>query len=131
MFSVPVRNDEGAPELMLILGTPQSPVVEATQQLTRITAAMRLWLSASSARDANWQVQSLASIIAMVTKIESQPTVNLAAEETVNLMANQLPVTRRRGRFGRWIEIGTARHRWNQQTGRRLADQPLLAKRDG
>jgi len=92
MFSVPLRRGEN-PELMLILATTQTPVVQATQNLSRISAAMRLWLGAAEARDANWQVESLASIIAIVSQIETCPTLDAAAEEAVNLMANQLSIT--------------------------------------
>ncbi len=93
MFAVPVSNTDDAPELMLVLATKQAPIVSATQQLTKISGALRLWMNASEARESDWQVQSLASIIAMVSQIETQTTVKSAAEETANLLANHLPVT--------------------------------------
>ena len=77
---------------MLILATTEASIVESTQRLNRIATAMRLWMGANTARDANWQVQSLASIIAMVSQIETRLTLKSAVEETVNLMANHLPV---------------------------------------
>ncbi|QEG24332.1 efflux RND transporter periplasmic adaptor subunit [Mariniblastus fucicola] len=92
MFSIPLNRDEDAAELMLILSTTEASIVESTQRLTRIASAMRLWINANAAQDANWQVHSLASIIAMVSQIETRETLNLAAEETANLMANHLPV---------------------------------------
>jgi multidrug efflux pump subunit AcrA (membrane-fusion protein) len=93
LFTVPIHTGQEDPELMLVVGTKQSPIVEATQRMTRIAAAMRLWMNARAAKDSNWQVKSLASIIAMVSQIESQTTVKSASEETVNLMANHLMVT--------------------------------------
>ena len=92
MFAIPLRRGEN-PELMLILSTTLVPLIKATQDLTRITAGMRLWLNSNEVREANWQVESLASIIAMVSQLETCPTLVAAAEEAVNLMANQLPVT--------------------------------------
>lgn len=91
MFSMPLRSSDQS-ELMLILATSQAPVVEATKALTRIAAAMRLWLGANEADDANWQVESLASIIDILSQIETHSTLDLACEEAVNLLANQLPV---------------------------------------
>ena len=93
IFSVPTRSGDENPELMLILATKQAQIVEATQRMTQIAGAMRLWMSARSAQDSDWQVKSLASIIAMVSQIETQPTVKSASEETANLMANHLMVT--------------------------------------
>jgi len=93
MFSVPLRRDEEAPELMMILATTDASIVEATQGLNRIANTIRLWMRGNNAQDANWQVQSLASIIAMVSQIETHTTIKSAAEETVNLMSNHLPVT--------------------------------------
>lgn len=92
MFSVPVRKGENA-ELMLIVTPAQTPVVQSTQNLTRFSAAMRLWLNANEARDAHWQVESLACIIGIISQIETSPTLKSAAEQAINLMANQLPVT--------------------------------------
>jgi multidrug efflux pump subunit AcrA (membrane-fusion protein) len=92
VFSVPVQRGDRA-ELMILLTTAQAPVVQSTRNLTRLSAAMRLWLNANEARAANWEVESLASIIAIVSQIEPCPTLESAAEEAVNLMANQLPVT--------------------------------------
>ncbi len=93
IFSVPIDTGQETPELMLIVATKSSPIVEATQRLTRIAAAMRLWINGRAAQDSNWQVKSLASIIAMISQIETQATVKSASEETVNLMANHLMVT--------------------------------------
>lgn len=93
MFSIPLHRNDGVPELMLILTTTTVSIVDATQRLNRIAKAIRLWMQANNVLDANWQVHSLASIIAMVSQIETQPTIKSAAEETVNLMANHLPVT--------------------------------------
>ena len=93
MFSIPLHRNDGVPELMLILTTTKISIVDATQRLNRIAKAIRLWMRANGAHDANWQVQSLASIISMISQIETQPTIKSAAEETVNLMANHLPVT--------------------------------------
>jgi len=92
MFSVPIKRDEDSPELMLVLTTTNTPFVEAIQRLNRIATAIRLWTRANNAKDADWQVQSLASIIEMVSKIETHATVQSAAEEAVNLLANHLPV---------------------------------------
>jgi len=91
VFSVPLRQGE-AGEQMLVIAPPKTPVLESTKRLTRIAAAMRLWLGANEAREANWQVASLASIIDIVSQIETQKTLESACEETVNLVANQLPV---------------------------------------
>ena len=91
IFSIPIRRGDNA-ELMLVLTTAQAPVVQTTQNLTRFSNAIRLWLNSNEAIDANWQVESLASIIAIVSQIEPCKTLKLATEEAVNLMANQLPV---------------------------------------
>ena len=92
MFSVPLRRNEEVPELMLYLASSQVSIVEATLRLKRIAGPMRLWMNSNMAHDANWQVESLASIIAMVSQIETHDTFVSACEETVNLMANHLPV---------------------------------------
>ena len=77
---------------MLIVAPPKAPVVKGTDLLGRFAAAMNLWLSANQAREANWQVESLASIIDITSQIETQPTLDAACEQVANLMANQLPV---------------------------------------
>ena len=92
MYSIPLRATE-EPELMLILTTAKASIVDANEGLNRIAAAIRLWMRGNKANDANWQAQSLASIISIVSQIETQDTVKSAAEETVNVMANHLPVT--------------------------------------
>ena len=93
MFSIPLSKNEDSPELMLVLTTTKASIVEATSRLNRIAKAIRLWMQANNAHDAAWQVQSLASIIAMVAQIETQTTVKSAAEEAVDMMSNHLPVT--------------------------------------
>lgn len=92
IFSIPLRQGEAA-EQMLIVAPAKTPILESTKRLTRLAAAMRLWLGANEAREANWQVASLASIIDIVSQIETQTTLDSACEEAVNLVANQLPVT--------------------------------------
>ena len=93
IFSVPLRRNEEAQELMLVLTTTEASIVNASQSLNRISSPIRLWMNANAAHDANWQVQSLASIIALISQIETRATLASACEETVNLMANHLPVT--------------------------------------
>ncbi len=92
MFALPLRSGD-SPELMLIMATPKASVVNATKDLTRFSNAMRLWLDANEATEVNWQVESLASIIDIVSQIETNTTLDSACEDAVNLMANQLPVS--------------------------------------
>ena len=75
LFAIPLSRDENA-EVMLILAPPKTQVVQATHLLARFASALHLWLTASGVKEANWQVESLASIIDITSQIETQPTSN-------------------------------------------------------
>ena len=86
----PVRPRNSAPEIMLVAVQSQKAALLATQTAQKISAALQLWLNSRDAADAEWQVQALAAIVEIVSKVENQETNKAACEEISNMLANRL-----------------------------------------
>jgi len=89
LFS-PIHSRGRQPEIMLLVMASKKDAVLATSSLQKITSTLKLWLNSSNAADSDWQVHALAAVIELVGKVEKQPTLKAAAEETANLLANRL-----------------------------------------
>jgi len=76
-------------ELFFVVLKDSSNVTASAAVLGKMASALQLWLNSQTAADANWQVNSLSSIIETVSQVEKQPTNQAAAEVLANLLAKQ------------------------------------------
>lgn len=86
---VPVRPRQGQTELLFVVMPIAAATTDALKTLQKIGSALQLWLNGRDSADADWQVQSLSTIIELVSKLENQPNNKAAAEELANALANQ------------------------------------------
>ena len=77
------------PELLLLVMSNRSNSAAAIEVIYRVVAAMELWLKGVYASESEWQVQSLASIVELVGRVENNSTQKTAAETLVNELNRQ------------------------------------------
>lgn len=87
---VPVRPRKSSAELILLVLGSEKQSLLAISTLQKLSVAIQLWLNGRDSADSDWQVYALGSIIELVSKIENQPTMKAAAEETANSLANRI-----------------------------------------
>ena len=80
-------------QLMMLVCKSKTAAARAIPVLQKVAAGMQLWLKGSTAVDSDWQVQSLSSILELVSVIEKERTTEAAATETVNQLGNLLGCT--------------------------------------
>ena len=86
----PIRARGAAPEILMVVAASQQNAITVTHTLQKIAAAIQLWINSQNAADSEWQVVALGAIIELVARIESQPDLKHATEETANLLANRI-----------------------------------------
>ena len=86
----PIRVPGNGTQLMMLVCKSRSTSAAAIPVLQKIAAGMQLWLKSSTATDSDWQVQSLSSILELVSIVEKQNTTESASAEVVNQLGNVL-----------------------------------------
>ncbi len=89
-FFMPIQPKPNERQLMMLIAPASCDVILATTVLQKVASSFQLWLNGQTAKDANWQVDSLSSIIELVSRIENQKNSKRAAEETANCLADRL-----------------------------------------
>lgn len=86
----PIRGRGNVTQLIMLVCKSKSAAAMATPVLQKVATGMQLWLKGSTATDADWQVQSLSSILELVSIVEKQKTTAAASAEVVNQLGNVL-----------------------------------------
>lgn len=83
---MPIRTPAGTSEILLLVLRSARESALAADVAKKVAAAMQLWMKAHSQAQSRWQLQSLASIMELVEKIESSTDINDAAATIANEM---------------------------------------------
>lgn len=78
------------PELLMLVMADRKHSKAATAAIYKVVAAMELWLKGVHAGESQWQVRSLATIVELIGRIESCPTVADASTKLVNDLTRNL-----------------------------------------
>ena len=86
----PIRLRNNQTQLMMLIYESATIAAVAAPRLQQVALGMQLWLKGEAATDSDWQVQSLSSILELVSKIENQKSTKAASEEAANQLGNLL-----------------------------------------
>lgn len=86
----PVHSPGNPTQLLMLVCTSKMKAASAVPVIQTVASGLQLWLKGSTATDSDWQVQSLSSIIELVSIVEKQKTPKAAAAEVVNQLGNIL-----------------------------------------
>lgn len=89
----PIRTSGSSTEIMLVLLPNTIPLADATRVLQKMAAALQIWMRSQLVQDNEWQITSLGTIVELIGRLEKRHTIEDAADELANLLANHLGCT--------------------------------------